>query len=131
MFGVKRFHSYLYGHKFVLATDHKPLLTLFNEKRTVPPQASGRIQRWALTLSMYEYLLIFKRTADDGNADAMSRLPLRDTAPEVPEPAEMVLLMEKLEASPVKQLSVSKHGPELILLFLESWSLYTPDGQVY
>ena len=31
VFGVKRFHSYLYGHKFVLATDHKPLLTLFNE----------------------------------------------------------------------------------------------------
>ena len=85
VFGVKRFHSYLYGHKFVLATDHKPLLTLFNEKITVPPQASGRIQRWALTLSMYEYSLIFKRTADHGNACAMSQLPLRDTAPEIPE----------------------------------------------
>ena len=50
---------------------------------------------------MYEYSLIFKRTADHGNTDAMSRLPLHDTAPEVPEPAEIVLLMEKLEASPV------------------------------
>ncbi len=55
VFGVEKFHSYLYGHKYVLATDHKPLLTLFNEKRAVPPQASGRIQRWALTLSIYEY----------------------------------------------------------------------------
>ena len=46
----KRFHLYLYGRKFELVTDHKPLLTLFNEKKTVPVQASGRIQHWALTL---------------------------------------------------------------------------------
>ena len=133
VFGVKRFHSYLYGHKFVLATDHKPLLTLFNEKRTVPPQASGRIQRWALTLSMYEYSLIFKRTADHGNADAMSRLPLRDTAPEVPEPAEIVLLMEKLEASPVTAERIkawSRTDPVIsrILEFVHTgWPSFTDD----
>ena len=32
VFGVKRFHSYLYGHPFTLITDHKPLLSLFNER---------------------------------------------------------------------------------------------------
>ena len=50
VFGVKRFHSYLYGHHFTLITDHKPLLSLFGERRAIPPQASARIQRWALTL---------------------------------------------------------------------------------
>ena len=93
VFGVKRFHSYLYGH-------HKPLLSLFNESRAVPPQASARIQRWALTLAMYEYSLKFKSTKQHGNADAMSRLPLPDTVTH-PLPPETVLLLEFLDKSPV------------------------------
>ena len=33
IFAVKRFHSYIYGHPFTLYTDHKPLVSLLNEKR--------------------------------------------------------------------------------------------------
>ena len=100
MFGVK-FHSYLYGRPFTLITDHKPLLTLFNESRVVPPQASGRIQRWALTLAAYEYTLSWRPTQQHENADAMSCLPLPEKPLETPLPAELVLLMEHLEESPV------------------------------
>ena len=41
VFGVKRFHLYLYGRSFTSATDHKPLLSLLGAKKPVPPQASG------------------------------------------------------------------------------------------
>ena len=58
VFGVQKFRSYLYGHHFTLQTDHKPLLTLFNENKAIPPQASGRIQRWALTLASFEYSIV-------------------------------------------------------------------------
>ena len=51
VFGVKKFHQYLLGKKFVVFSDHKPLQFLFCETRPVPPMASARIQRWALTLS--------------------------------------------------------------------------------
>ena len=40
VFGVKKFHSY--RRPFTLITDHKPLLTLFNESRAVPLQTSRR-----------------------------------------------------------------------------------------
>ena len=53
IFGVKKYHHYLYGRKFELKTDHKPLTHIFSETKAIPTMASGRIQRWALTLSAY------------------------------------------------------------------------------
>ena len=61
----------------------------------------GRIQRWALTLAAYEYTLLWHPTQQHESADAMSRLPLPEKPLETPLPAELVLLMEHLEESPV------------------------------
>ena len=108
VFGVKRFHSYLYGHKFLLITDHKPLLGLLGESKTIPPQASARIQRWALTLAAYEYSMVFRSTGDHGDADAMSRLPLKQHPVSVPVPEEVVLLMQHLDDSPTDVASIRK-----------------------
>ena len=79
IFGVKHFHQYLYGRRFTILTDHQPLRRLFSETKAVPPMASGRIQRWALTLSSYEYELRYRKGTDQGNCDALSRLPLPDS----------------------------------------------------
>ena len=78
VFGVKRFHQYLYGRKFTLLTDHRPLTTILGAKKGIPPIAAARLQRWALQLAAYSYVE-FKSTRDHGNADALSRLPLSDT----------------------------------------------------
>ena len=101
VFGVRKFHQYLFGHSFQLVTDYKPLLGLIKEDRAISVQASAQIKRWSLLLSNYEYTLSFRGTAAHGNADALSRLPL----PEVPDPSstppELVLLVEHLDDSPV------------------------------
>ena len=44
IFGVKKFNQFLYGQKFTIQTDHKPLEGLFNEQKGVPQQAAPRVQ---------------------------------------------------------------------------------------
>ena len=55
IFGVKKFHHYLCGRKFLLVTDHKPLTTLLGPKSDIPTLATARSQRWALLLAAYQY----------------------------------------------------------------------------
>ena len=71
IFGVKKFHQYLYGRQFILETDQKPLESLFNEKKATPAMAAARIQRWALTLAAYNYTIKYKPGIEQGNADTM------------------------------------------------------------
>ena len=106
IFGIKRFHSYLFGRHFNLVTDHKPLLALLNHHKSTSEQASARIRRWSLFLSTYEYTIKFRKTQLHGNADALSRLPLPEKPEDVPTPAELVLLVEHLNDSPVTACQV-------------------------
>ena len=98
---MTKFHQYLYGMTFVLITDHRPLLGLFNEQRPIPAIGSARRQRWALTLAGYDYI-IRQRSGDvHDNSDALSRLPLPTQHGKTPAPAEYVQLIEQLDDSPV------------------------------
>ena len=76
VFGVQKFHTYLYGRRFTLVTDHKPLTSILGPKKGVPSVAAARLQRWALLLAAYNYDIEFRSTVAHGNADALSRLPL-------------------------------------------------------
>lgn len=101
IFGINKFHQYLFGQKFKIVTDHKPLLGLFKEDKAVPAMASPRIQRWALLPAAYDYELVYREGSKHGNADGLSRLPLSDTVAEVPIPGETILVMDRLEALPM------------------------------
>ena len=78
IFGVKKFHNFLYGQSFKLLTDHKPLLTIFSPKKGIPIMAAHRLQRWAIILAAYTYEIQYKPTAKHGNADTLSGLPIAD-----------------------------------------------------
>ena len=55
IFGVKKFHQYLYGRKFTLVTDYKPLIVILGPKKCVSSLAAARLQRWAVLLFAYKY----------------------------------------------------------------------------
>ena len=106
VFGVVRFHKYLYGREFLLQTDHKPLLGLLKEDHLISPMASGRIQRWALTLANYQYRLQFLPGVRIPHADGLSRLPLTRAPTETPVPEEVVLSISRLNETPVTSRKV-------------------------
>lgn len=97
VFGVSKFHQFLLGREFTILSDHKLLQYLFSENHSVPPMASARIQRWALTLSAYRYRIKFRAGKQLGNADALSRLPLDEPCPDAAEPSKIVLVVEALD----------------------------------
>ena len=104
VFGV----TYLLGRHFTIKSDHKPLMHLFSESRGVPLMASARVQRWALTLSAYDYTIDYKPGKDHANADVLSRLPLPEMPSEVPLPGEMILLMECLQTSTITAAQIRR-----------------------
>ena len=55
IFGIKKFHQFLYGRSFTLVSDNKPLTTIFGPKTNIPTLAAARLQRWAILLSAYQY----------------------------------------------------------------------------
>ena len=115
IFGVKKFHQYLYGRKFQLVTDHKPLTAILGPKKGIPSLAAARLQRWALLLSAYQYDIIFKRTLEHGNADGLSRLPLPTiSAPSSSEPSIFNIgQIQSLPVTAAKVESVTRNDPVL------------------
>ena len=55
VFGIKKFHQYLFGRRFSLLTDHRPLTYLLGPKSGIPMLAAFRLQRWAIQLSACQY----------------------------------------------------------------------------
>ena len=80
IFGVQKFHLYLYGRNFTLLADHKPLVSLLGPTKGIPLTAAARLQRWALLLAGYQYEIQFKPTQKHANADGLSRLPLQGSS---------------------------------------------------
>ena len=101
IYGVKHFHSYLYGRKFSLITDHKPLTAILGPKKGIPPLAAARLQRWAWILSAYAYDIEFRPTGEHSNADGLSRLPLPVVPPDDPNSDPKVFNISQMEALPI------------------------------
>uniref|UniRef100_A0A8C6SMM6 ribonuclease H n=1 Tax=Neogobius melanostomus TaxID=47308 RepID=A0A8C6SMM6_9GOBI len=114
VFGVRKFHQYLYGRKFTLFTDHRPLTTILGPHTGIPSLAASRLQRWALLLSAHSYDIKYRKADSHCNADGLSRLPLPVTKHE-PNTVE-IFYFKNVEKSPVTASQVKKatrSDPEL------------------
>lgn len=69
IWATKYFRPYLFGRKFTIETDHKPLTWLFSIK-----EPNSKLVRWRLRLSEYDYEIRYKKGTKNSNADALSRI---------------------------------------------------------
>ena len=69
VWGIKRFHMYLYGVRFVLQTDHEPLKYMNSAKFT-----NNRLMRWAMFLQSYNMKVEAIKGSDNVGADYLSRV---------------------------------------------------------
>ena len=65
---VQAFRVYLLGWPFVIQTDHRSLMWLDKFKDT-----NDRLARWSLALQPFQFSIVHRPGASNGNADASSR----------------------------------------------------------
>lgn len=107
MFGLAKFHMYVYGRNFIIQTDHRPLERIFGEHAEIPKMAVSRLTRWALTLSSYDYCIEYKPGKDNCVADMLSRLPLPNKVASEIECADNKIVCQ-IRAIHLENLALSK-----------------------
>ena len=79
IFGLKRFHLYLYGHHFKILMDHEPLERIFGPQDSYSltgSHGSSTLGHGTVSIQLQHYRFLSKQNAV---ADVLSRLPLPST----------------------------------------------------
>ena len=92
--GISRFFYYLFGRRFTLITDSKPLVSILSPTKALPPLSAMRMTNYSMFLQSFNYDIIYRNTNDHGNADMLSRLPTRSEDFVVPQETNEILLIE-------------------------------------
>jgi hypothetical protein len=70
VFSMNRFHSYVYGKRVTVETDHKPLISIVKKSLSSAPK---RLQRMLLQLQRYDFELVYRPGTQMVVADTLSR----------------------------------------------------------
>jgi hypothetical protein len=100
IFGIKRFHRYLYGRKFMLESDHQSL----GPEKLISPLAAARIQRWSMLFSAYVYSITYQNSKDLVLPDYLSRHP----APVKSNIVEIIATFAEIAEVPVCHQKIAK-----------------------
>ncbi len=111
----EKFSDYLTGKRYILETDHKPLIPLLGSKDV--DQLPVRIQRFRLRLMRFDYQIIYVSGKNLYTADTLSRAPQGDPLPQDEELQKEVSIyanhiMTSLPASDALLEKIRRHQEE-------------------
>lgn len=123
LFGCKTFRPYLYGRKFQIVTDHRPLKWLMNHR-----DPSSKLQRWRLKLEEYEYEIVYRKGKLNSAADALSRFPVNPIYPEIPNINNPESNITSSNENPAQQ--IEEHPDSLEQELIELQDLLSPSDLI-
>ena len=119
VWGAQKFHTYVYGRRVIVETDHKPLESIFRKPLN---EAPPRLQRMLLKLTKYDLVVRYVPGKQQVISDCLSRAPLSETEPfSEPEDVIGVNLVEELglESSTLKRFKNSSSADETSRVVME------------
>jgi len=114
--GMEKFFYYLFGRRFTLITDSKPLVSIFSPSKSLPPLSATRMQNYCMFLLAFNYDIKYRNTGAHGNADALSRLPKRSEDLPLLQAEEDVLMMKIVDELPLNMKTLAKETAKSDLL---------------
>ena len=94
-FALNRFHTYAYGRRVRVETDHRPLVAIKQKSLATAPK---RLQRMLLQIQKYDIDLVYRRGTEVVVADTLSRAYPPDSAVETPFTKELAAIDAVQEA---------------------------------
>lgn len=129
LFGLKRYHHWVYGRKVIVETDHLSLIPIFKKPLYVAP---ARLQRMMLQMQRYDIEVRFRAGKDIPVPDTLSRKSLSDTYPSLSEglDVQVNMVISNLPVSDRKMQEIKAHtdqDEQLSLLknvIQDGWPVY-------
>lgn len=90
-----RFHAYIYGMRFDLVTDHKPLEVIYGPRS----KPSGRIERWIIRIQPYDFRIVYA-PGQSNIADPLSCLLSRNKTTSYENGAKEYVQFTAISATP-------------------------------
>ena len=104
VWAVEKFHLYLFGKKFEVVVDHKPLKFIFQPQARLIP----RIARWQIKLQAYSFDVIYEK-GEKNIADFLSRNGAESTSSSVYVQESMITVEDANGNRITRNISFVKH----------------------